>query len=180
MQDDISGHPPLRIIASARRRRTVQARIRDGVMELLVPERMGRQERLHWAELMRARIERQLARTRRTDVDLSRRAEELNQRFFAGRLSWRSITFADQTRRWGSCSTTAGDIRIANRAAKLPVWVQDYLLVHELAHLEEPNHGPRFWALVNRYSLTERARGYLMAIDHQAGLPDEGGGLDLG
>jgi predicted metal-dependent hydrolase len=47
--------------------------------------------------------------------------------------------------------------------------VLDYLLVHELAHLEVPSHGPRFWSLVERYPLTERARGYLMALDHQAG-----------
>ena len=38
------------------------------------------------------------------------------------------------------------------------------MLVHELAHLKEANHGPRFWKLVNRYHLTERARGYLMAL----------------
>jgi hypothetical protein len=47
--------------------------------------------------------------------------------------------------------------------------VLDYILVHELAHLREPGHGPEFWALCNRYSLTERARGYLMAVDHLRG-----------
>jgi predicted metal-dependent hydrolase len=57
-------------------------------------------------------------------------------------------------------------IRISRRAAGLPEWVRDYLLVHELAHLEHADHGPAFWELVERYPLTERARGYLMAIDH--------------
>jgi predicted metal-dependent hydrolase len=59
-------------------------------------------------------------------------------------------------------------IRIARRAGTLPEWVRDYLLVHELAHLEHADHGHAFWELVNRYPLTERARGYLMAIDHGA------------
>ena len=40
--------------------------------------------------------------------------------------------------------------------------------MHELAHLLEANHGPRFWKLVSAYPLGERARGYLMALDMEA------------
>jgi predicted metal-dependent hydrolase len=43
--------------------------------------------------------------------------------------------------------------------------------MHELAHLKEANHGSHFWQFVNRYPLTERARGYLMAV----GLEEDGG-----
>ncbi len=163
--------PEVRILASPNRRRTVSARVVDGVLELRVPAAMSPAERQEWAERMRARLERRLQRARPTDAGLQTRAVELNRRLFEGQLHWTSIAYADQSSRWGSCTFGAGVIRISTRAADLPRWVVDYLLVHELAHLEVPHHGPRFWALVNRYPLTERARGYLMALDHRAGRP---------
>jgi predicted metal-dependent hydrolase len=166
-----SWQPPIRIVASPNRSRTVSARVVDGVMELRVPAGMPAAEREEWAERMRARLERRLQRARPTDARLDERAAALNRRHFDGRLRWNSIAYAEQSSRWGSCTYAAGVIRISTRAAELPPWVLDYLLVHELAHLEVPHHGPRFWALVNRYPLTERARGYLMALDHQAGRP---------
>jgi predicted metal-dependent hydrolase len=45
----------------------------------------------------------------------------------------------------------------------MPGWVLDWVVIHELAHLEVPDHGDRFQALVARYELGERAKGYLMA-----------------
>ncbi|HEX9762626.1 MAG TPA: M48 family metallopeptidase [Acidimicrobiia bacterium] len=45
----------------------------------------------------------------------------------------------------------------------MPLWVLDWVIIHELSHLEEANHGPRFRALVGQYDLAERAMGYLMA-----------------
>jgi predicted metal-dependent hydrolase len=45
----------------------------------------------------------------------------------------------------------------------MPDWVRDYVLIHEMAHLIEPNHSKSFWDIVSRYELAERARGYLMA-----------------
>jgi hypothetical protein len=47
--------------------------------------------------------------------------------------------------------------------ASEPGWVLDYVIVHELAHLDVPRHGPAFWSIVNRYPRAERARGFLMA-----------------
>ena len=168
-----NGLTPVRVVASPRRRSTVSARLVDGVIELRVPSWMPPAERDRWADRMRERIERRVRRARPTDADLEQRARMLNRRHFDGRLSWSSISYAPQRRRWGSCSPAAGVIRISSRAATLPGWVLDYLLVHELAHLEVAGHGPRFWRLVNSYPLTERARGYLMALDHRAGDPGE-------
>src|SRR5690606_2139426 len=100
-----------------------------------------------------------------TDELLEKRARELNRKYFDGRLKWQSVRYVtNQNSRFGSCTPADGTIRLSHRLATMPVWVRDYVLVHELAHLVEANHGPRFWKLVNRYPLTERARGYLMAV----------------
>jgi predicted metal-dependent hydrolase len=156
------------IVASKRRRRTVSARLRSGVLELLVPSWMPQSERQQWAERMRVRLERRIARARPSDQRLAERARTLNERHFGGRLQWTSIGFVEMAHIWGSCTFTSGAIRIARRAASLPDWVLDYLIVHELVHLQESDHGPAFHELENRYPLTERAKGYLMALDTRA------------
>jgi hypothetical protein len=160
--------PDLRIITSRRRRRTVAARLRSGVLELLVPASMPVAERQHWAEVMSRRLERRAERRRPTDERLQERAQKLNRQVFGGRLTWTSIGFADMDHQWGSCTYTDGAIRIAKRAASLPDWVLDHLLVHELAHLVHSDHGAEFHELENRYPLTERAKGYLLALDAMA------------
>ncbi|TMF50822.1 MAG: M48 family metallopeptidase [Chloroflexi bacterium] len=157
--------PPVRVITSRKRRRTVAARLRSGVLELLVPASMTHAERDHWAEVMSRRLQRRAERSRPSDERLLERARRLNQRHFEGKLRWRSIGFSDMERLWGSCTFTDGAIRIARRAASLPDWVLDYLLVHELAHLVHSDHGSAFHELENRYPLTERAKGYLLALD---------------
>jgi predicted metal-dependent hydrolase len=49
--------------------------------------------------------------------------------------------------RWGSCAPD-GSIRLNWRLVHFPVEIVDYVIAHELAHLKEMNHGPRFWATV--------------------------------
>ena len=116
-------------------------------------------------EKLRDRIDRHKVKRELSDAGLAQRAQALNRAYFDGKLVWQSLVWTtNQDHRWGSCTTTTGAIRISHRLATLPEWVLDYVLVHELAHLLEPNHGPRFWALVQRYPKTERARGYLMAL----------------
>jgi predicted metal-dependent hydrolase len=142
--------------------------MRSGVLELLVPAGMPMVERQHWAEVMARRLERRAERRRPTDERLHERAQKLNDRHFGGRLRWTSIGFAEMERQWGSCTFTEGAIRIARRAASLPDWVLDHLLMHELAHLVQSDHGPEFHELENRYPLSERAKGYLLALDAMA------------
>lgn len=59
------------------------------------------------------------------------------------------ICVRDQTSRWGSCSTT-GVLSFSWRLVLAPPVILDYVAAHEVAHLAEMNHGPRFWALVRQ------------------------------
>ena len=75
-----------------------------------------------------------------------------------------SIRWVDDMRtRWGSCTPRPGPSACRRRFMPYPDWVIDYVIVHELAHLRQPDHTPAFWALVDRYPRSERACGYLMA-----------------
>lgn len=52
--------------------------------------------------------------------------------------------------RWGSCNPVLGSIRLNTELAKLPMDCLEYILVHEMVHLREPDHGPRFVAAMDR------------------------------
>ncbi|MBC7242834.1 MAG: M48 family metallopeptidase [Anaerolineae bacterium] len=110
-------------------------------------------------------------RTPQSDAGLLLRAQQLNERYFDGKLSFQSVYYAsNQRKRFGSCSPTAGEIRISERLRRAPYWVLDYVLLHELTHLVEPSHNARFRELMKRYPLAERARGFLLGVAWAAGV----------
>lgn len=160
---------PVEVRRSARRRKTVDARLEDGRLIVRAPAGMSDAELQPIIDKLRVRLDKKINRPAQSDSDLENRAQQINREYFDGRLRWQSIRYVtNQNKRYGSCTPATGRIRIADRVATLPKFVRDYVIVHELAHLLEANHGPNFWRLVNRYPLTERARGYLMALDLEA------------
>lgn len=62
-------------------------------------------------------------------------------------VRYNRVRITEMRYRWASC-TPAGNLCFTPRIMKAPPPVIDYLIVHELAHLLEPNHTPRFWAIV--------------------------------
>ena len=158
---------PIVVRRSARRRRTATAyRERDTIV-VLIPARVSRVEE---DRLVADLVGRVLTRERRraapaTDDDLQRRAEALADRYLnapggpprPAAVRW----VTNQQHRWGSCTPATGVIRLSHRLQAVPEWVVDYVLVHELAHLLEPAHGPAFRRLVERYPRADRAAGFL-------------------
>jgi predicted metal-dependent hydrolase len=156
---------PVEIVRSARRKSTLQASIIGGTIRVRVPAGLPPAEERRMVDELVAKVRK---KARAGSVDLTARAATLARRFDLPRpaeIAWSSR----QNTRWGSCTSADGTIRISDRLASVPPFVLDYVIVHELAHLVVNGHGPEFDALVNRYELAERARGYLMALN-QAGV----------
>lgn len=160
----------VKIIKSPKRKRTASARVEDGVLLVRVPVGLPESRIKSLVEKFKKSI-----KAKRKFPSLGRqmwllkRAEGLNQKYFGGKLRFGIKWSGNQTKIFGSCTSKRKTIRISSRLAKVPKWVLDYVLVHELAHLAEPNHSKTFWRLVNQYELTERARGYLMGIGFKEG-----------
>ena len=97
-------------------------------------------------------------------------------------VSIKRICVRDQSSRWGSCSNT-GVLSFSWRLILAPSFVLDYLAAHEVCHLVELNHSPRFWRLVKRlYPQLERAKVWLDANGtdlHRYGLPHRRSGKDI-
>ena len=109
----------------------------------------------------------------------ARRDLEAASRRYAQKLgvTIKRISVRDQVSRWGSCSTT-GVLSYSWRLILAPPFVLDYLAAHEVAHLIEMNHSPRFWRLVGRLCpAMQRAKVWLDAHGtdlHRYGEKDSG------
>jgi predicted metal-dependent hydrolase len=168
--------PRIEIVRSRRRRRTVSA-YRDGDRTVvLMPAGLSAADEQRWVEDMMTRLARQEARRAAKrpaggDSELAQRAATLSERYLSGRAKPSNVRWVtNQNTRWGSCTPANGTIRLSDKLRNMPPWVVDYVIVHELAHLLVPGHGPRFWALVELYPRTERARGFLEGVALTAGL----------
>ncbi|URM89702.1 M48 family metallopeptidase [Streptomyces sp. MRC013] len=164
---------------SSRRRRTVSAYREGDRVVVLIPARMPETEERRWVDVMLDKLAAQESRRRPGDSELAARAERLSAQYLGGRARPASVRWVtNQNTRWGSCTPAEGSIRLSHRLQGMPEYVVDYVLLHELAHLLVPGHGPRFWRLLEPYPRTERARGYLegaAAVDRPPRPPREPG-----
>lgn len=157
---------------SARRSRTVSAYREGDRTVVLIPARMSEAEERRWVGVMLDKLAAQESKRVIGDAGLIERAERLSAQYFDGRARPASVRWVtNQNTRWGSCTPAEGSIRLSHRLQGMPEYVVDYVLLHELAHLLVPGHGPRFWRLLEAYPRTERARGYLEGVVSAGRLP---------
>lgn len=90
-----------------------------------------------------------------------RKAREAFERFAeqyaaAMDVEYGRIEVRNQQTKWGSCSSS-GTLSLNWRLVLAPIEIVEYIVVHEVAHLREPNHGDDFWALVEAHDPDYRA-----------------------
>lgn len=101
----------------------------------------------------------------------SQRARSISQGL---NLSYNRIFIRGQKTRWGSCSRKK-NLNFNWRLVMAPRQVQDYVIVHELMHLIEPNHSKKFWSLVNEACPQYREhRAWLRENGHRLRIPFHG------
>ncbi|MEW6027037.1 MAG: M48 family metallopeptidase [Planctomycetota bacterium] len=160
----------IKIIRSENRKRTISGRVDGETLIVNAPADIPEERLQKIIEKFRKRFEkRQLKRQLNRTVDLMTICRKLKEQyFFYDQMEVNSIGYStDQNCRWGVCNSRNKTILISHRLAEFPNWVRDYVIIHEMAHILEPNHGKRFWRLVRRYKLSERARGYLIAKGYE-------------
>jgi len=156
----------VKIKRSSRRLRTVSARLVNDTLLISAPVDLpeGRLEKItadFKSKFEKKKLMEELSRKQ----DLREIAALLNKKYFGNQLKINSIEYVSgQSSKFGCCNYHSANIRISHRVGLMPRWVRDYVLIHEMVHLLEPNHSRAFWNIVSRYKLAERARGYLMAV----------------
>jgi len=156
----------VKIIRSQRRKRSVGARLVNDLLLISAPLSLS-QDKLDEIigdfklKFSRQKLKNELGK----EKNLLNLAKILNKQYFNNQLKIKGIEYSiNQNSRFGCCNYHTAKILISHKIGLMPKWVRKYVLVHEMAHLIEPNHGRVFWEIVGRYKLAERARGYLMAF----------------
>ena len=155
------GPPEVEVRTSTRRRKTATAFWQGGRIVVVVPAHVRGPARHEMVEWLVGRVRAKRPGSGSSDRELALRAVHLADRYLEGVRPASIRWVANQSKRWGSCSAGSGDIRLSHRLRDVPGWVLDAVVVHELAHLLEPNHSARFHLLADRYPRQREASLFL-------------------
>ncbi len=153
---------PVEFVRLRRARRYILRVRPDGTVRVTIPRGGSRAEavafmgrHLAWVAKERERVREQRASLPpEREAELRRQATEqliprLHELAAQHGLTVGRVSIRNQRSRWGSCSRN-GAISLNYRLVLMPSQVADYVLIHELMHLQQQNHAPRFWRLVER------------------------------
>ena len=143
--------------------RTYAARLDGGVLHILVPEHIALDDR-HFLQTVLPEMIKHFLKSEAKRV-LPVRLRALSEQ--CG-LAFNRVTVKDMRSRWGSCSSRR-DIALSIYLMLLPDELMDAVLIHELCHLREMNHGAGFKSLLNGYvpdiaEKNRRIKGYAPLI----------------
>jgi len=170
------GLPAYRVIRKERRRRSVSAYRQGGVIEIHIPAKMSRRQEIEIIPEMISMVLRREARERKTDLQLMQIGIELLTQYLPefdthpASINWRNMN-----ERWGSCTTVDKTIRISDRLVGSPSYVLNYIIFHELIHLQVPNHDSDFYNYLGRYTEAAKAEAFLEGFE--LGCQSSGSGV---
>lgn len=138
----VVGNAEYKLNISRKFKNSSSARIIGNVIHISVGSTLSPEEQKRHISTL---ISRCVARKRLPGI--KKKIHELNEKHF--KLPVNKISFRHSKTRWGSCSTR-GNITISTRLLFAPDDVIECVCIHELAHLIEPNHSDKFWALMKK------------------------------
>jgi predicted metal-dependent hydrolase len=156
---------------SKRAKRNVTAYRDNDKTVVTVPTRMAKRDiDAYVAELVK-RLDEKDERTS-SQESLELRARTLSRKYLGQDLfethkvpvKIRWVT--NQNSRWGSCTPDEGTIRLSHRLQRMPSYVIDSVIFHELVHLKIADHSPAFYELMNKFPHHEKAKAYLDGYSH--------------
>jgi Protein of unknown function DUF45 len=170
--------PEVEVRASPRRKKTGTAHWSGSRIVVQIPARLRGRERTLFVDNLVERLLTQRPQSNAGDASLEERAKMLagmyNDGVEASSVRW----VTNQQARWASCSPASREIRVSNRLRQCPEWVIDAVLVHELAHLQEADHSPRFYEIAERHPRQEDSALFLEGYALGLGLRIEDGDVD--
>lgn len=133
------------IITDITKKNTVEIRIneRDRFIYINTPEGLNKEER---QEVVLKAIKATFKKNTEQIIE-----EKLDYWSFVTGISYNSFKVHDATTRYGSCVKSKKSLNFSSRLVMLPSDIIDAIVVHELCHIEQANHGPKFYSLVETY-----------------------------
>jgi hypothetical protein len=170
--------PEVEIRASSRRKKTGTAHWSGSRIVVQIPARLRGRERTVFVDDLVGRLLTQRPQNASGDAALEERATVLAEKYNDGVLPSSVRWVNNQQVRWASCSPASREIRVSHRLRQCPEWVIDAVLVHELAHLQEADHSPRFYEIAERHPRQADSALFLEGYALGLGLRIEAGDVD--